>query len=88
MNTPSKAFECRFRGGDWYVMTSGHISARQAAGVFAQRMIEDEWKKYDMVVARKLASVPVEVRYGEDGEIHEYEIVNMGLTMNVVVEHV
>lgn len=84
----NKAFECRIGEGDWWVMTYEELSAENAARVFAKLMVEQEWRMYDLKHAEKLAKLPVQVRYGEDGEIHEYKITKTRLSMEVEVKHV
>lgn len=82
-----KVFECRIGDGEWWVMNSDELSAYNAARVFAKMMVEQEWRTYDLKHAEKLAKLPVQVRYGEDGEIHEYVITSTRLAMDVEVKH-
>lgn len=84
-----KRFECRIgKDGEWWVMNDECVSAIRAAHVFAEFMINHEWKTYDLEHADKMAASGVQVRFGEDGDVHEYRVTHTSLKLDVGVEHV
>jgi hypothetical protein len=67
-------FECRIGDGDWYEMTNEYESHKQAAQDFAQHMIENEWRKYDLAHAEKMAREIVYAKSEKDQVARMYNI--------------
>ena len=55
----------------------------KVVNAFAQAMIEQEWRMYDLRIAEKLATEEIEIRHGRRETVFRYRIskVRLGLTV-------
>lgn len=59
-------YEARFGNDEWYEIAEGPQTHAEAAQVFADFLINQEWKRYDLVHAERLAKEQITVRDGDD----------------------
>lgn len=75
-------FEARIGSGEWYELAEGPRTHDEAAQVFAEYVINQEWKDFDLRHAEMLAKEQIVVRDGDDYRLYKTSKVKLCLKVS------